>query len=263
MSSGRVNYHSMRTTQEKSPWKFLPDLTGVIERRFIYDVHLGSTVVPFRTLQPWRAILPINRDRLLEEENIETADNTLAQWWQDATSRWEQNRNAATKMSLWGQINFQKKLTRQLGAPAHRVVYSASGTSLAAARLSDPRQVIEHSLYWLPARNLQEARYLSAVLNAPLTTKTVAEYQSRGLFGARHFDTYVWRLPIPIYDSEQELHQRLADLAKRAEDLAGQTDLEGMAFQKARKVVRAALDAGGIHAKLNDAVAELLGLPES
>lgn len=263
MSSGRVNYRSMRTPQEKSPWKSLPDLTGVIERRFIYDVHLGSTIAPFRALQPWRAILPINRDRLIEEEHIETADSTLAQWWHDATSRWEQNRNVTTKISLWQQINYQGKLTHQLGAPAHRVVYSASGTSLAAARLNDPRQVVEHSLYCIPARNLQEAQYLSAVLNAPLTTMTVAEYQSRGLFGARHFDTYVWRLPIPIYDSEQELHQRLVALAQRAEDVAGQTDLEGMAFQKARKVVRAALDAGGIHAKLNDAVAELLGLPES
>lgn len=263
MSSGQVNYRSMRTPLEKNPWKSLPNHTGVIERRFIYDVHLGSTVVPFRTLQPWRAILPINRDRLLEEESIEAADNNLTQWWHDATNRWEENRSAVNKLSLRDRIDFQNTLSRQLGAAAHRVVYSASGTSLAAARLSDPRQVIEHKLYWIPARNLKEAQYLSAVLNAPLTTKTVAEYQSRGLFGARDFDTYVWRLPIPIYDSKQKLHQRLVDLAHQAEGVAGQTDLEGMAFQKARKVVRAALDAGGIHAKLNDAVAELLGPPES
>lgn len=259
MSSGRVNYRFMRTPQEKEPWKSLPDLTGVIERRFIFDVHLGSTLTPFRTLKPWRAILPIERDRLLEEEHIEGADQTLAQWWRTVVDLWETNRSAATKLTLGEQVNYQGKLKRQLGAPAHRVVYSKSGTKLAAARLSNPQAVIDHKLYWMPARNLDEAQYLTSILNAPVTTETVAEYQSRGLFGARDFDTYVWRLPIPTFDAKDELHEHLVELAQQAEEIAAQVDLEGMGFQKARNVVRTALADRGIQAKLNEAVIELFG----
>lgn len=259
MSSGRVNYRSMRTPQEKEPWKSLPDLTGVIERRFIFDVHLGSTVTPFRSLDPWRAVLPIDRERMLEEQQIDATDRTLSQWWREATDLWEENRSAASKISLWEQIDYQGKLTRQLGAPAQRVVYSKAGTKLAAARLNDPQAVIDHKLYWIPARNIDEARYLTAILNAPITTETVAGYQSRGLFGARDFDTYVWRLPIPTFDATNELHEQLVSLAQQAEGAAAQADLGGMGFQKARKVVRTALADQGIQAKLNDSVTQLLG----
>lgn len=258
MSAGRVSYRSMRTAQEKAPWKELPDLTGVIDRRFIFDVHLGSTIVPFRSLAPWRAILPIERDVLLPEEKITDSDRSLAQWWDTASNTWETNKKKDSKLSLHDRLDFQRGLTRALGAPAHRVVYTKSGTKLAAARIGDPRVVIDHALYWMPARNEAEARYLTAVLNAPVTTEIVEEYQSRGLFGARHFDTYVWRLPIPTFDAGEELHLELADCARRGEELAAHLDLEGMGFQKARKVVRTALEEAGIQTQLNTAVGALL-----
>ncbi|MEE1619270.1 N-6 DNA methylase [Brachybacterium sp. J153] len=257
MSAGRVSYRSMRSAQEKVPWKDLPDLTGVIDRRFIFDVHLGSTITPFRTLNPWRAILPVERDAVISEEKIPHSDRALTQWWDAANAAWTQNRAAATKLTLWEQLNYQNKLGRQLGAPSQRVVYSKSGTKLAAARITDPHAVIDHKLYWIPARNEGEARYLTAVLNAPVTTETVEVYQSRGLLGARDFDTYVWRLPIPTFDASNGLHSELSVLARRAEDLAAQLDLMDMGFQKARKVVRAALIEAGIQAELNAAVKEL------
>lgn len=259
MSSGHVNYRSARSSQEKEPWKSIPSLVGVIERRFVFDVHLGSTIAPFRELAAWRAILPIERDTVLKEDHVDGADRTLAQWWGLAAKAWDENRSAATKLSFMEQINFQGKLSRQLGATAHRVVYSKAGTKLAAARISSPQSVIDHKLYWMPARNIEEAQYLTAVLNAPVTTETVAEYQSRGLFGARDFDTYVWRLPIPTFNKDDNLHLEIVELAYQAEGVAAGLDLEGLGFQKARKVVRDALAKAGLHSRLNDAVGSLLG----
>ena len=114
-----------------------------------------------------------------------------------------------------------------------------------------------HALYWVPARNLVEARYLTAILNSPATTEAVSEYQSRGLFGARHFDTYVWRLPIPLFDEENPEHVELADLAAEAETVATSTDVTGLGFQPARKKVRAALDVAGLTEKLAATVSAL------
>lgn len=74
--------------------------------------------------------------------------------------------------------------------------------------------VIGQKLYWLPVSSVDEARYLTAVLNSPVVTRQVSVYQARGLHGPRDFDTYVWYLPIPVYDSDNELHQRLVDLAE-------------------------------------------------
>jgi hypothetical protein len=260
MAAGRVSVRSLRTSQEKAPWKHLPDQTGVVERRFIFDVHLGSTIVPFRALDPWRAILPIESGAVLSAGKIEGTAPGLGEWWANASRIWEENKTAASKLSLWENLNYQNKLSRQLNAPAHRVVYSASGNKLVAVRLNNPAEIIEHALYWLPARNKEEAQYLTAVLNAPVTTEAVSEYQSRGLFGARHFDAYVWRLPIPRFEFENPAHTEIVELAAKAEEVAAGLDLAGTGFQMARKRVRTELDAAGIHSRLDEAVSALLNI---
>lgn len=258
MSTGRVSVRSMRTAQEKRPWKDLPSLTGVVEKRFIYNVLLGSTVVPFRMLQPWRAVLPISSDGVLSPGKIEEHAPGLGDWWAQASHTWEMNKTQASRLTLWQQLNYQNKLSRQLGAAAQRVVYSASGNALAAARIDDPQLIVEHKLYWLPARNVLEAQYLTAVLNAPITSQRVAEYQSRGLFGARDFDTYVWRLPIPVFDDKDPMHMELANLGEEAEKAAASTDVTALGFQPARKKIRATLDATELTTRLNYAVEALM-----
>lgn len=99
-----------------------------------------------------------------------------------------------------------------------------------------------------------------AILNAPATTRAVSHLQSRGLFGARHFHTYVWRLSIPTYDPTQETHCHLVELAKRAEEAASSTDVSDMGFQRARRLIRDKLEKQGIAAQLDAGVTELLGL---
>src|SRR5699024_5486600 len=91
-SAGRTNVRSLRTRQEKEPWKSLPDVTGVVENRFLFDVHLGSTIVPYRELTPWRAILPLDKDTLLDEDNIIDHASGLGQWWETTSKLWEENR---------------------------------------------------------------------------------------------------------------------------------------------------------------------------
>lgn len=258
-SAGRVAFRSMRTNQEKVPWKGLGDLTGVVGRRYIFDTHLGSTIAPFRTLEPWRAILPIANDKLLTDTEInEGPDTGLAAWWDQATTAWEGHKTKQSTLSLREQVDFQGKLTRQLSAGSHRVVYSKAGTRLAAARLDDPDAIIDHTLYWLSVATMDEARYLTAILNAPATTTAVSGYQSRGLFGARHFDKYVWMLPIPRYNSANEDHLSLVRLAARAEELAADLDLEGHGFQTARKIVRDTLCSAGITAQIDAIVAPMV-----
>jgi len=192
------------------------------------------------------------------EDQMKANAPGVAKWWSEASTLWENNKTKSSRLSLLETLDYQSKLTKQLGAVKHRVVYSASGNAIAAARLDDPAQYIEHKLYWMPARSEQEAQYLTAILNAPATTKAVSLYQSRGLHGARDFDTYVWRLPIPTFDGSHELHCHLVNLAQQAEHAASQVDIEGFGFQKARRLIREHLHDEGITSEIETAVATLL-----
>ena len=57
-----ITVNPRRGSQDKAPWRDL-DLTAIteqtIESRHIYDVHLGETVVPYATLEPLKALLPV------------------------------------------------------------------------------------------------------------------------------------------------------------------------------------------------------------
>ena len=57
-----VTVNPRRGAQDKEPWRSL-DLTAIagqtIENQYVYDVHLGETVVPYATLTPLKAILPL------------------------------------------------------------------------------------------------------------------------------------------------------------------------------------------------------------
>ncbi|MGP4994588.1 N-6 DNA methylase [Glutamicibacter ardleyensis] len=257
-SAGRVSVTSSRTNLEKKPWKDVPSLSGVVEKRYVHPVHLGSTIVPFRALAPWKAVLPIEKNELISEDKISDTAQGLNRWWDETSRLWEAHKSKASKLSLWSNLNFQNKMRRQLGSTKYRVVYSASGNSLVSAILDNPHEIIEHALYWLPARSLDEARYLNVVLNAPITTREVSGYQSKGLFGNRHFDTYVWMLPIPSFDASITLHQEISALGAECESVAQGVELDGLKFQQARKRVRSALSEAGITEQLDRLVSDLL-----
>jgi len=259
-SVGRVNISSYRTTQEKEPWKSLPSLSGVVQRRYIFDVHLGSTIAPFRQLEPWRAILPITNNSFMDETHMKSQAPGLAAWWNEASDIWDAKKAKNSKLTLLDRQDYQGGLRKQFNAVKNRVVYSSSGTALAAARIDDPNEIIDTTLYWLPVRSREEAQYLVAILNAPATTRAVSHLQSRGLFGARHFHTYVWRLPIPTYDPTQEAHCQLVELAQQAENAAAEVEIDGIGFQRARRLIRDMLEDQGIAAQLDLVVKELMAL---
>ena len=114
----------------------------------------------------------------MSNHDITNADPGLRQWWPSAEQNWKANKTRQSTLSLMDNLNYQNKLSKQLSAVKHKVVYTASGNTLAAVRITTPRTIIEHALYWLPASGETEARYLTAVLNTPVTTRLVSAYQS-------------------------------------------------------------------------------------
>ena len=104
-----------------------------------------------------------------------------------------------------------------------------------------------------------KARYLAAVFNSEIARSRAASYQARGQFGARHFDKVVFNLPIPRFDAKIKLHRDLAAAAEQAEAIAVAVALpQGVKFQRARGIVRAALTEAGLSQRIDALVSELL-----
>ncbi|MEU1686469.1 N-6 DNA methylase [Micromonospora sp. NPDC005707] len=256
--AGRLPVRSRRTTIEKPPWKELPSLTGVVEQAFVRSVHLGETLLPFRPTTPLRAVLPITDRSIMTPSQIDNHPD-LNSWWEKAEQQWSANKPESDSGSLLDRINYHNQLSAQLPAARHRVIYTASGNTLAAARIDRADISIEHVLYWAAASSIEEARFLTAILNSGVVLERIRPLQTLGLFGPRHFDKHVFDAPIPVFDAGNSEHMKLVSLAADAEEVAAGVDVTGTRdFKQARKLVRNALASSGITDLIETAVATVV-----
>jgi hypothetical protein len=164
-------------------------------------------------------------------------------------------------MKLVDRWNYHNELGAQFPIPRLRIVYAKAGT-LPAACLVRSEAIIDHMLYWAAPGSESEGLYLTAILNSETSRSRVAEMQSRGQFGARHFDKVMFTLPIPRFSATESLHTDLAAAAAEAERIAAAFALPAnVKFQRARKLIRDALTELGVAAQIDDLVARLLDQP--
>jgi hypothetical protein len=158
-------------------------------------------------------------------------------------------------MTLSQQLDHMRKLSMQLSANGLKVVYTKAGTLLSAALLDDPSVVIDHKGYWAVARSMEEARYLTAILNSATVLARIIPMQPRGWRDPRDFDNLVWELPIPEFDRRQALHRELAAAAAEAERVAALVPLrEGAHFMRQRRAIRNVLAEHGIASEIDTLV---------
>ncbi|GAA4872195.1 N-6 DNA methylase [Actinomycetospora straminea] len=258
---GRKKVHSRRSVQEKEPWKLQPSLTGTVERRFVFKVHLGETIAPFRALEPLAAVLPLRNDKIMDRTQIEDYAG-LNTWWEEVEAAWKANRAKTELNDLVDRMDYHKQLSSQLPAPSNRVVYSKAGNSLSAARVSDSECIIDHKLYWAAASSAEEAHYLVAILNSQALLERVAPLQSKGLFGPRDFDKNVFRVAIPIFSPLDEDHIELARVSAEAEELAFHVEInDKLTFQANRRKVREALTEAGLDEQIENLVRRVVPFP--
>ena len=241
-AAGTITVNPRRGSQDKAPWKTLDlrDITNqAIENLHVYDVHLGETVVPYVTLEPLKAVLPVRRadDEIPADPKVAHGirlaglEQRMRQRWQTISNLWEENKGRHSKLNLLERIDYHGELSSQLEwqqSPSPRpirVVYTKSGKPTAAI-LGDNDAVVDHLLFWVTCTGLQEANYLLAVINSDILYEMVMPFMSKGQFGARDLHMHLWKLPIPEFDGGESLHVAISD--------AGRTATEGAAEQLSR-----------------------------
>jgi hypothetical protein len=120
--------------------------------------------------------------------------------------------------------------------------------------------VVEHKLYWSATASEDEALYLVAILNSETVRGRIAGLQSRGQWGARDFDKVVFTLPIPRFNPSITHHAELAEAARVAESVAaGLTLPPNVKFQRARGLIRTALEDATVAPRIEALVAAIIG----
>jgi SAM-dependent methyltransferase len=257
ISQGRVAVRSMRSVQEKKPWKSVPDLSGVVETQFVRPFFTGDNVYPFLIGPPMLAVIPCDDSSLLSQESIDLNPG-LQQWWAQATQLWDGNR-ANDQMSLAERLDYQSTFSKQLPVSSLRVVYNQAGMHVCAAKLHNRRAVVTNRLYWASMRSEEEADYVCALLNAPVTTDLTRPMMSYGK-DERDIHKHVWELPIPMFDEGNAIQRRIAELGAKAEKLVAQFEINpSIHFSATRRHIRDVLLLTAEGAELNELAFELLG----
>ena len=255
--AGRTPIVSSRSVNEKKPWRDLPSVEGVVEDAFLRPMYSGESLLPYRVAEPLLALLPAVDGRLLRTEDQMALYPGLADWWRRAEDLWNDHRKNE-ELSLIDQLDWVGKMSSQLPPPRLRVIYNSSGMHVAAAKLRDPRGVLNNKLYWCAARSEEEADYLCALLNSPVATEFVRPLMSYGK-DERDIHKHVWKLPIPEFDPTNRALARLAELGALAERVAREVEVDpDLHFAASRRRIRARLVLNPDAAEIDDLVYELL-----
>ena len=275
-----VTVNPRRGSQDKEPWRSL-DLFAIseqtVEAPHVFDVHLGETIVPYATLDPLRAALPLRRG----EFRVPSADDgvggirlgglsqRMRDRWRIVSSVWNENRAAANRMNLLGQLDYYGKLSSQLEwrqAPRDRpvrVAYNQSGAPTAAL-IRGNESLVDYTLFWITCSDIQEANYLLAVINSQALYEAVASLMPKGQFGARHLEKHLWKLPIPEFDPDEPLHTAVSEAGTGAAEGAAKRlaqlrqDRGEVTVTIARREIRKWLRESTEGKAVEEAVAELL-----
>jgi len=221
----------------KEPWKNIV-LKGEIEKEFIFLTVTGKFVLPFRP-QFLPIVLPIKKVNyklaILSSMDLRKDGKLkMANWLDEAESAWKKN---ATETSIknfprpMDRVNYHELLSLQKQKLRYYVIYTASGTHIAAAivdtkktpdlqigtaKISPAGFVADYTTFWLGTNHPGEACYLAAILNSDTLDRKIKKHQPKGKFGPRHICRLPFEFDIPQFDSRNKLHRQIAALGMTA-----------------------------------------------
>ena len=212
-------------------------------------MHLGETLVPYATLNPLKALLPIKQDvNTIPADpdgvggvRLGGLERRMRERWRTVSGLWEENKSSNNRLDLLGQLDYYGKLTAQLewrrdsGRRPVRMLHTDAGVPTAALVESD-HAIVDTSLYWITCSDIQEANYLLAIINSRALYEAVAPLMPKGQFGARHLHKHLWKLPIPEFDSGDPLHVEVSRAGRAAAEGAAR-ELAALRQTRARLTV--------------------------
>jgi hypothetical protein len=215
----------------KKPWKEI-SFSKIVNSKFIFLTAISRSILPFSIFKPDYVILPLKIENIKGKKKIilqnpkeiqKEGYSKAYKWFEDCGNIWNIHRTEKNKVNTsYDYLNWQNKLTSQnLNAP-YLVLYNASAKDANATIVKrkdyDLEFIVESKAYVFYTDNINEAYYLTAILNSTLPNAMMKDFQSKGLFGARDVHKKILDVYFPQYDDTNKTHTQLALLGKEAHE---------------------------------------------
>jgi len=221
----------------KDPWKHVI-LKDEVESEFLFLTVTGKLVLPFKP-KFLPVVLPLKKDgdklTILSSRQLRKDGKLkMANWLDRAQNSWQENATEASIKNFpnsMDYVNYHNKLILQRQNMRYYVIYTASGTNIAAtvidtrripdlqigkAQISPAGFIADYTTFWFATNSPLEAHYLSAVLNSDVLDGMIKKHQPKGKFGPRHICRLPFEFGVPRYDPKNHLHRKIAALGIKA-----------------------------------------------
>ncbi|MFH0853728.1 MAG: hypothetical protein V1853_04975 [bacterium] len=186
----------------------------VLPDDLFFDVFISHLLTPFHLSTPIRALLPIRKGdggewHALHDSEITAIGPSVANAFREMC---ETISPTSTVEDLWALIDTRNKLSQQKIVPSgYLVVTGTSGEIVCSAFIETnvsnvDRLIIDQTLNWAQVNTLDEALYLTGLLNSEAINDVIRDFQPEGAFGRRHIHSLPFRAT-PPFDPTQSLHQ--------------------------------------------------------
>jgi len=221
----------------KDPWKHVI-LKDAVESEFIFLTITGKVILPFKP-KFLPVVLPLKKDvdrlTILSSRQLKKDGKLkMANWLDRAQDLWQNNATETSAKNFpnpMDYVNYHNKLNLQRQDLRYYVIYTASGTHIAAtvvdtgripdlqigeAKISPAGFVADYTTFWFATNSPLEAYYLSAVLNSVVLDEMIKKHQPKGKFGPRHICRLPFEFGVAKYDPKSHLHRKIAVLGIKA-----------------------------------------------
>lgn len=199
-------------SRSKKKWRFTFE-NKRIEEKFRFKTFLNKDLVPFFLKQKRNVFLPINKnDFSFETKHLEKY-RYAHKFYREMNDIYQTRKKSTSDINtLFSNLNYWNKLTKQADLAHYLVIYNASGSYLKSAVIEqiEEKIIVGSENYYYSTRKKNEAYYLCAILNTPLLTKYIKLIKS-----SRHIHKRPFSFPIPIYDENNKDHYKLAQKGKK------------------------------------------------
>lgn len=220
----------------------------------IFDVYLGESIAPYFALPPHKAALPVDKKTMTMpmmddgsgEIDPRKLERNMELRWETMCKLWDENKGVNDKKTLSQRLDYNRCLSSQLqwirepGDRPIRMAYTTSGRP-SAALIEEDQSILDTKLYQVTCRGLDEANYLMAIVNSDVLASAVKPFcGTNWAHKIRDLHKHLWKLPIPEFDGNNALHERLSRLGEEAAEEARQllSHTPDLTPRKAREMMR-------------------------
>jgi hypothetical protein len=199
----------------KKNWRFTFQNVK-IENKFRFKAFLNKDLIPFYIKKFKNVFLPINQNFEFDENFLRENPRAL-EFYDKLNLFYRENKKETSAINtLFSNLNYWNKLTKQVKNKQYIVVYNASGSQLKSAVIDNEEKeiIICSENYYYSTDSQNEAYYLSAIFNSPILSKNIKLIKS-----SRHIHKRPFLFAIPEYDHDNEIHRRLAKKSQKYQSI--------------------------------------------